>query len=405
MGLQRAFNNPGMGSAHSCLMRNLSSSQFLLSVLLAATATSLLGSSAQAARTICEKAFIPRHGFVQVGESKNISQLIRSNSGHYWSFLRTETDLTDLNPYLSFQGVVTGDPHLGNFSVVPVKGLNGRRSLEFVDIDFDDAGRAPFALDFARLMVAAKAVSEDIKAVDLTDAYISGLRGENRQAPEVIQDALEMKISEYDRKTDRYTSKKTDESRFRYDTGDVTEYTGPVTREHIQAVFPNAKVLDFASRVKERGGSSESLRFWVLVRENGKKRIYELKAWAPSGVSGYRGQMAPSAWLKDINKVLRADLDPDGYTLVNVGNEGLFWLREKKVNLIDVDFNGKSSKEKAFAVELALYDAWYVGRLHGSQPNASKYLAQIEADKEKFKSAIKALAKEYLRRAVDALDN
>lgn len=393
-----------MGSADTGLMRTFSSSQLLLSVLLTASVTSLLGSFAQAARTICEKAFVPRHGFVQVGESKNISQLIRSNSSHYWSFLRTETDLTDLSPYLSFQGVVTGDPHLGNFSVVPVKGLNGRRSLKFVDIDFDDAGRAPFALDFARLMVAVKAVSEDIKAIDLTDAYVSGLRGENREPPEVIQDALKMKMSEYDKKADRYTAKKSNETRFRYDTGDVTEYKGSVSREQIQAIFPNAEVLDYALRVKERGGSSESLRFWVLVRDNGKKRIYELKAWAPSGVSGYRHQMTPVEWLKDINKVLRADLNPDGYTLVNVGTEGLFWLREKKVNLIEVDFNGKSAKEKEFAGELALYDAWYVGRLHGSQPNGSKYLAQIEADKDGFKSAIKSLAKEYLQRAVDALN-
>ena len=146
------------------------------------------------------------------------------------------------------------------------------------------------------------------------------------------------------------------------------------------------------------------MRFWVLVKENGKKRIYELKAWAPSGVSEYQSQRSPEDWFRDINGVLRAGFDPSGYSLVKVGNEGFFWLREKKVNLIDLDYNGKNPSEKQFAMDLALYDAWYLGQLHGSQPDSRKYLEKIKADQVGFKNAVKKLAKKYLLQAVTALE-
>ena len=116
-------------------------------------------------------------GFLQVDDSKNISQLIRSNSNHYWNFMKKDADLSPLKKYLKFEGFVTGDPHLGNFAVMPVKKTNGKRDFAFLDIDFDDAGAAPLVLDFTRLMVALKAVSKDIKAEEIVQAYVSGLQG------------------------------------------------------------------------------------------------------------------------------------------------------------------------------------------------------------------------------------
>jgi Uncharacterized protein conserved in bacteria (DUF2252) len=343
-------------------------------------------------------------GFVQIDESKNVSQLIRSNSNHYWKFMRQEADLAALGPYIRFLGVVTGDPHLGNFAPVPVAYPNGRRTIKFVDIDFDDAGRAPFVLDFTRLMVATKAVSRELKAADLTDAYVSGLHGQDRQPPAVIQKALETTMPQYDEMVNRYVAKKINGDQFRYDKGDVLPYKGAVTREDIQAIFPKAHVLDFAERVKDRGGSAGSLRFWVLVDESGTKRIYELKGYAESGLSAYRDQMKPVMWLRDINTVLRAGLDSSAYTLVVVGKNSLFWAREKKVNLVEVDYNGKSLQEKAFAIELALFDAWYLGRLHGMQAGAHKYTERIEANRFAFKEAVKKVAKDYLHRALEAFE-
>jgi hypothetical protein len=386
--------------------RSADSAVSFLLLAIAAFAVSATGGDAAAAKSV--RGYSQNDGFIQVDESKNVSQLIRSNSNHYWKFMKKDADLHLLAPYIHFQGVVVGDPHLGNFAPVPVATANGRRSIKFVDIDFDDAGRAPLVLDFTRLMVATKAVSRDLKAADLTDAYVSGLRGEDRQPPAVIQRALSLTMPEYDEMVERYTAKKIDGERFRYEKGDVVAYdgtaSGAVTREEIQAIFPKARVLDYAARVKDRGGSAGSLRFWVLVDESGTKRIYELKGYSASGVSAYQDQMTPVSWLRDINSVFRAGLDTSAYTLVVVGKSSIYWAREKKLNLVDVDYNGKSAEEKNFAIELALFDGWYLGRLHGMQPSARQYTAKIEKDRYAFKEAVKAVAKEYLHRALEAFE-
>ena len=94
--------------------------------------------------------------FDQVDVSKNLSQLIRSNTPHYWSYMKHRADLSGLKHYLPFDGMLAGDPHTGNFSVFPLKPVGGSRQMRFVNVDFDDAGRGPFVLDVVRYLVAGE---------------------------------------------------------------------------------------------------------------------------------------------------------------------------------------------------------------------------------------------------------
>ena len=68
--------------------------------------------------------------FDQVEVSKNLSQLIRSNTPHYWTYMKHRADLSSLKPYLPFEGIVSGDPHMGNFSVLPLKQAGGSRERD-----------------------------------------------------------------------------------------------------------------------------------------------------------------------------------------------------------------------------------------------------------------------------------
>ncbi len=96
--------------------------------------------------------------FDQVEVSKNLSQLIRSNTPHYWTYMKHRADLSSLKQYLPFEGIVGGDPHMGNFTVLPLKQVGGSRQMRYVDIDFDDAGRGPFVLDIIRYLIASKSI-------------------------------------------------------------------------------------------------------------------------------------------------------------------------------------------------------------------------------------------------------
>src|ERR1700740_3271540 len=145
--------------------------------------------------------------FEQIEDSKNLSQLIRSNSPQYWRYMADRRDLNALERYLPFQGIVAGDPHMGNFGFLPLRTNTGVRQMKYVNIDFDDAGRGPFVLDFIHYMITSKAVGDDIKIHDLENAYLKGLAGREIEPPKKLKDLLRMPVSDYDGMVERYAEK------------------------------------------------------------------------------------------------------------------------------------------------------------------------------------------------------
>ena len=51
--------------------------------------------------------------FDQAEVSKDLSQLIRSNTPQYWTYMKQRADLSSLKRYLPFEGILAGDPHYG----------------------------------------------------------------------------------------------------------------------------------------------------------------------------------------------------------------------------------------------------------------------------------------------------
>ena len=92
--------------------------------------------------------------FNQVDNSSSLSQLVRSNAPAFWSHMKNGADLAPMKRFLRFEGTIAGDPHLGNFAPVPLTTIDGRRAMKFVNVDFDDAGQGPFALDYIRYLIA-----------------------------------------------------------------------------------------------------------------------------------------------------------------------------------------------------------------------------------------------------------
>ena len=84
--------------------------------------------------------------------SRTVSQKVRDNAPDFWQFSR-ESASEYFGHFLKYQGLVVGDTHPGNFIVAPIGS-----ELRFHIADLKDAGFAPFALDFTRLVLSTHAI-------------------------------------------------------------------------------------------------------------------------------------------------------------------------------------------------------------------------------------------------------
>ena len=337
--------------------------------------------------------------FDQVEVSKDLSQLIRSNTPHYWSYMKHRADLSSLKQYLPFEGILAGDPHMGNFSVLPLKQIGGSRQMRFVNVDFDDAGRGPFVLDIIRYLIASKSIGAQIKKRLLEKSYLAGLAGKELDPPKEVQSLLAMPVSDYDAMVAKYAEKKSSKHGFAFKEGEIEPYKAKIARTAIEGLFPAAKVIDLATRPEARGGSVDELRIWVLVEDQKSRRIVELKQYGEPATAKYQTQPPVHEWLDAVRRTFWPGLDGSAYDLVDLPGAGRFWIREKHVSLIDVPYSSKESSDIAFLDALASYDANVLGLAHGRQAEAAPYSAIVEKDAESFHDATEPVAKTYLELA------
>lgn len=341
--------------------------------------------------------------FDQVSDSKNLSQLIRSNAPEYWAYMKNDANLRLLKPYLTFEGAVAGDPHLGNFGPIPVMTNQGSREMRFVNIDFDDSGNAPFVLDYVRYIAAIKAQCKPMKSQILQENYVLGLKGKQIPPPKQVQYFLEMKVSDYDEQAAQYCEKHCSDQGFQFKSGEIEHYSGDIKRAAIDKLFPGEQVLCVAKRVEARGGSFGDIRIWVLVGgPHSRQRIMELKQHATPATARYQKQPPVKQWLAEIREAFWPGLTGVDYDLVTIEGGGLFWIREKRVSLINVPYSSEKKHDIEFVMTLANYDANLLGLAHGSQAQGAGYLAAIHSDSDRFHQATKEVERAYLESAREA---
>jgi hypothetical protein len=334
--------------------------------------------------------------FEQVELSKNTSQLMRSNVGHFWGTAKDVTFLGDLAKYTQEQGIINGDPHLGNFSVIPVTSKKGKPELKFLNIDFDDGGHGPFALEFARYVAVAKASSGAIKVKDILTSYLDGLHGKKMEEPASVKAAEAITIEQYEIARAKYVAKRILNERFKYTPGEIEPWQGSPDILNIVALFHDVRVLDVARRPMERGGSLESLRLWVLIEDpSGVHRIVELKEYNETALVNYTLQPEMQERVNGLFEVFWRKTNPSSYKLVAILDK-TYWMREKKVEVLEY-------VDKAAEDEGRLYIANLVGRFQGEQPEAASYIAKIDKDPEFFKEAVKNFVRKYIELAEAAI--
>jgi hypothetical protein len=331
-----------------------------------------------------------RSSLTQTEISKNTFELLRSNAGAYWKFVGHLNFSAFLKNIFQHEGIIVGDPHSGNFSVVPAKSKAGRQTLRYLDIDFDDAGRGSFGLDFIKLAMAAKVQVPALKVKDILKSYISGLKGEEATMPKIFRNAEEITMPEYEKMADKYAEKNSSEGKFILKPGEIEAGNGGYSAEEIQGLFPEGKVLDVAKHPKDHGGSKDSLRLWILLKKEGHEQIYELKGYNEPAVAQYHKQPPVNQWFKEIVQVLWPNADSSNYDLIKTSDSKIFWKRPRKISLVELPKDGDVLSEAN------LYMAWYVGRLHGGQPQGASYLKSIEENPDQFREQIKPIMKQFV---------
>jgi len=337
-------------------------------------------------------------GFQQIETSKNVSQLLRSNADHIWSYNRDSSVLKDLIRYVEPSGTISGDPHLGNMSVIPVQSKRGRGALRFVNVDFDDGGKGPFALEFARFVLVAKGSSKEIRAKDLFKAYFAGLRGEQMAKPESIARAEAISMEQYETMRQAYVAKKVFNGKFKYKAGEVERWDGRPNVDDIKDLFKGSTILDIAKRPLDRGGSLDAgERLWVLTQDRaGAQHITELKPYVDTSLSEYTRQADPKERVNDLHDTYWPGLNGKAYDLVEAYGK-TYWIREKKVEVL-------SYKDHAEENEARIYIAYLIGQTQGQQAEGPRLLKLIEKDPERFKEAVKTYVKTYLGLANSAME-
>ncbi len=341
--------------------------------------------------------------FQQVADSKNLSQLIRSNTVHYWTAMKHQIDLGGLKPYLSYEGMLAGDPHSGNFAALPLRTLEGPRKMRYVDVDFDDCGRGPFVLDFIRFVIASKANHKEVKRRELEKAYYQGLAGREIDPPKKVRDLLAMPVADYDAMAAEHLHKRSTDKGFIFKSGEIEPYDAKIRRIDIERLFPGDRVIDLGIRPEARGGSAGELRIWVIVESQPSgRRLMELKQYDEPATAKYQPQPGPQQRLKEIRSAFWPHLDGSDYDLIDISGAGLFWIRQKRVALLDLPYSSEDKKHIDFLDEVEIYDANQLGLAHGRQRGAGDYRASIDTNPEAFHATTEPVAKAYLAIAIKA---
>jgi hypothetical protein len=367
---------------------------------------------------------IPAYRFQNNHASHTLSQQIRDNHLDYNYFVKkypkkVRTDHPRLYPVLmraiQHKAWVAGDNHSGNYIVAPVKG-----KMHYYFTDIKDGGLGPAFYNFANLVLNTHAVTKRTDSAKihqisdlLIDSYLKGLKGETVLEPTPVREALQTSMSEYRRMQNEDVQRFLNPSRSGFDlnkrsvealpshSARVIKLKADMTTA-LQATGVVKNVLDFALRLKERGGSKDLDRYWALVEtKSGDLRILEFKEInVPAAQVVQSSGLSLREHTQKMMEVYFPDADPKIKPIEINGQ--LFMMRPRKVDLISVPYKQKNTDQLVELITYARYAAYQTGLKQAStMPTLANYIKLIESEPENFQLLIRQLVKDYYARVED----
>lgn len=353
---------------------------------------------------------IQPHEFRVFGPSlegvNSLSKMVRDNPEHWWGWLKNnQNSYPALQSLVKYQGLVVGDAHLGNIQL-----LVDSKGSRYVPVD-EGSGIGPFIFDIARLIMTTKSIfkgrdsDESVKIKDMLSAYETGLSGRSMPIPASLKRYFETDVQAIDSLNDQMISKKIKSNGKFVKTARLHPITDKIFINQISALLLTkiptlnpSDIIDFASRIVERGGSAYRDRIWVSVRSGDNYRIIELKETGPSDLENYQTQSVSEQERFDMNaRVLMGQESYNPFHQLVVLNGTNYWLRTKKVSLLEVPYQLQSKEDFDFTQDLAMYAAYTWGQIHRKQLNTSDYNQAFASNFESIRSQMKSMIRDYLK--------
>ena len=346
--------------------------------------------------------------------SDSISQFVRDNAPDYWAWNKTHAK-EYFGKLADQEGIVIGDAHPGNFIFSK---LNGK--MKFFIMDIKDAGKGSFIVDIAHQIMATNVVLKegdaDIeKATEKQlEAYLLGLTNKEYKIHDDIKWIFETSGVEFDRKVGDYVTDKTKDDHFKYKTGMIEPLENFVRNSKLRSELkagiqaavrkslPGSKVLDFAYRPRERGGSKNLKRYWALVDSKGERMILEFKEIEAPAVAQYSKQLSASKRFDLVMKTLWGVNDPL-YQAVEIDGKP-FWMRPKKIDVFDIPYQQNNEDDEKFLRHIATYEAYLMGRYHGKQLKGKQFADEIEHQSGSLAENINSMSNDYIERLTEKVN-
>ncbi len=357
----------------------------------------LLGYFAQADST-CENLFgaqsqHPDYLQVKVVGSEKLTKLTRSNAPQAWAWFKNFVSQFIPENILHFEGMIEGDPHNSNYGPILVN-----EKVKWRSLDYDDAGKGPYILDFAKFLISVKSVNskDKVKTSDLWVQYQRGIAGKDFKSPSKrIAEILKMSAGEFRDLEVAKASKFSNGNKLINDGKRSTLISDKNIFDTVWEVFTRyltegLQVLDIGGREKEGGGSGAvngeggALRFIALVKgKDGRNTLYELKQDSDSAIANYQPQSTTLQEVLNFHVIRDGSNDPNFQAVnVDINGDKRFVLRPKPLYFYDFANKANTTKQQDEFEALSLYNAWYKGYVVSLQKNAPQYLIALQADKK-----------------------
>ena len=360
----------------------------------------------------------PSYRFQNNDVSHTLSQKVRDNHLDFNYFIKNyartvKMQSPALYPTLAkviqHKAWIAGDNHSGNYIVAPLKG-----KMHYYFTDIKDGGFGPAFYNFANLVLNTHAVTKRTKSVKiqevadlLIESYLKGLKKESFAAPEPVREALQTTAAEYRKMQNEDVHRFTNASRsgFNFNKKSIQALANTSVRiakiksDMSSALLATGKikmVMDFAMRLKERGGSKDLDRYWALVETtSGELRIIEFKEInLPAAQVVNESGLSLRAHTEKMMDVYFPEKDP---TLRPVDLDGqLFMMRPRKIDLISVPYKQKNAEQVDELLSYARYAAYHTGlKQADTAPTLIEYIQLIETEPAAFQLLVRQLVKDY----------
>ncbi len=354
----------------------------------------------------CEGLFLNEESIEKIWRPTSGSQFdkLRSNNRYFWAWARANLPLElfrkgALPKAWGTVGVISGDPHILNFTEMLI---NGKRKFRLVDLD--DVGRGPFILDFARYIAACRATYIGISTESVFENYLLGLNHEKVEKPDFVEKALKISKKREEEKQERYVDKRAEKKTFRLGKDTQLEALADANAETLRLFrsgepyflealdeLKGAKILDTAYMIKKTGGSRGFRRFWYLLDHKGEKKIIEFKQVSTAGPEEYMTQKDFFTRTEEAMDVYWKEERDPYFKAVPAGKENYFMRARFSKSDYVKDVEMKIDKEDMR--ELMEYVAYHMGRKVADQEESGPYVKALNENPKKVREFIEAIVK------------